>query len=142
MTSVLLNRLPISQVFDHLFSDAFDEVLSPIKHVMRRPAANIVENETAYQVELVAPGYTKDDLTIKLDKNLLTISAQKEQNESESVNNFKHREFYLSSFERSFTLPETVDQTAIEAKFENGILKLNLPKKAELLIEPKTISIS
>jgi HSP20 family protein len=143
MTTLRLNRFPFNQVLDQFLNETLDQVVAPaVKNVLQRPATNIKENDKTYIVELVAPGFTKDDLKISLDKNQLTISAQKEQTESEAANNFKHREFHMNSFERSFTLPESVDQTSIEAKFENGILVVHLPKKAELVVEPKTISIN
>ena len=140
MTQVRINRFPLQSAFDHLLNDAFDMLTTPARNVSR-PAANIVETEKGYEVGIAAPGVTKDDLKIKVDKNILSISATKEVSNEENKPNYKHREFSITSFERTFTLPEHVDVDQIEATFENGILKVALPKKAELLLEPKTISV-
>jgi HSP20 family protein len=144
MTHTRLHRFPFGNVLEQLANEAFEQVIVPaVRGSHSKPAANILESETSYKVEIVAPGFTKADLKIALDKNVLTVSAKKEtENNAATVNNLKHREFSIQSFERSFTLPEQVDQSAIEAKFENGILVLQLPKRAEMIVEPKTINIS
>jgi HSP20 family protein len=143
MNHTRLNRFPLGNVLDNLLTEAFEQVVVPnVRGTYAKPAANISETEKSYQVELVAPGFTKSDLKIALDKQILTISAKKVVENAESVNNYKHREFSIQNFERSFTLPEQVDQNGIEAKFEHGILFIQLPKKAELIVEPKTIEIN
>ena len=97
------------------------------------PAVNILENSDNYEVEMVAPGLTKKDFKIELDNQLLTISYEKE-NKSEDKDkegNYTKREFFYQSFKRSFTLPQTVVHEKIKAKYEDGILKLMIPKKDE-----------
>jgi|LAHU01.1.fsa_nt_gb HSP20 family protein len=101
------------------------------------PTANIVENENDYQVELAVPGYDKKDFSIQLNENVLTIKAEtkSEKEETKSNQQFTRKEHYYASFERHFTLPDTVKVESIEASYENGLLKITLPKKDEKEIE-------
>ena len=101
------------------------------------PPVNIRETDLAYEVELSAPGKQKDDFNIEVDNGLLTISAEfKSENNSEE-GKFTRREFSHSSFRRSFSLPETVNEDDIQAAYESGILKIRLPKREEALPKPK-----
>lgn len=103
------------------------------------PAVNISENEAGFELELAAPGMKKDDFNIEVDKNVLTISNERTSTmeEESKEKNFSRREFYYSSFKRSFNLPETVNTEAIKAAYNDGILKLEIPKKEEALPKPK-----
>ncbi|NOX84624.1 MAG: Hsp20/alpha crystallin family protein [Chlorobi bacterium] len=95
------------------------------------PAVNISETENEYMVEMAAPGMKKSDFNINLDDRVLTISSEKKEEKEEKEKNFTKKEFSYQSFERSFTLPETVDQEKIMAKYADGVLKVILPKKEE-----------
>ncbi len=108
------------------------------------PAVNIKETGDSYHVEVAAPGLKKDDFEINLDNNLLTISSEiKEENTDESNERFTRREFSYSSFRRTFTLPETVEADKISAKYHDGILKIDMPKKEQAKKKPlRTIEIS
>ncbi|MBF0695201.1 MAG: Hsp20/alpha crystallin family protein [Flavobacterium sp.] len=108
------------------------------------PPVNIRETETTFEVELSAPGFNKDIFQIEIDNDLLSISAEiKTENTTEEEGKFTRREFSSSSFKRSFKLPETVNQDEINAGYENGILRVTLPKREEALPKPKrSISIS
>lgn len=90
-------------------------------------AVNILENDNAYELSLMAPGRNKEDFRINLRENILTVSY--EQKEETEQKQWLRNEFHLSSFERSFELNEKVDASAISARYENGILQLTLPKK-------------
>lgn len=103
------------------------------------PAVNIAENEKDFELELFVPGRAKEDFKIEIDDAILTIFAEVEERKEVVEKNFTRREFMLSSFKRAFTLPETVATDKIEATYENGILKFNLPKKEEALPKPKRI---
>ena len=107
---------------------------------------NIKETPDAYRLEVVAPGLDKDNFHVNLEKNILTISAEvkkEEKDDSDSNRNEKQvrREYSYRSFKRSFTLNEKIDGEKIEAKYINGVLTLNLPKKAEVKASAKEISI-
>lgn len=94
------------------------------------PAVNISENSKAFNVELSVPGFEKEEFSIKVEKNILIISAFKENQVEEGGENEKvwRREFTSSSFSRSFVLPENIDTENISAKEKSGILKISLPK--------------
>ncbi|MCH2488785.1 MAG: Hsp20/alpha crystallin family protein [Flavobacteriales bacterium] len=107
------------------------------------PKVNISETDDAFTVALAAPGMKKDDFKIEIDNQVLSISSEMEQNEETESDNFTRREFGYSSFQRSFTLPESVDSEKATASYEDGILKLELPKKEEAKKKPpRSISIS
>lgn len=97
------------------------------------PSANIREDEKQFQIEMAAPGYRKEDFHVQLtERNVLSVSAQLcASDKSEEDGRITRREHCYASFERSFTLPENVDMEHIEAKYENGMLLLTLPKKSE-----------
>ncbi|WP_294312006.1 Hsp20/alpha crystallin family protein [uncultured Chryseobacterium sp.] len=93
------------------------------------PSVNIKENDNHFEVEVAAPGMQKDDFRITLDGNLLTISSSKKNETEESKDHYTRREFSYQSFQRSFELAkDVVDEEHIEAKYENGVLKLIIPK--------------
>jgi HSP20 family protein len=94
------------------------------------PAVNIKENADSFEVEVAAPGMAKGDFKVTLDGNLLTISSAKEEQNEEHHDNYTRREFSYQSFQRSFELQkEVVDQDNIQARYENGMLRLTIPKK-------------
>lgn len=108
------------------------------------PSVNISENTDGFHMELAVPGLTREDFQIAVDKDRLTISAQKTMNSEKAEKTFTRREFNYSTFARTFYLPKTVDKDRISAKYENGILMVTVPKKAEVVKEEKsrTIQIS
>jgi HSP20 family protein len=95
------------------------------------PSVNISEGPDSYEVDMAAPGLEKKDFKIELTHGALTISSEKKvENETKSGKQFTRREYSYQSFSRSFTLPETVESEKISAKYENGVLKVVIPKKA------------
>src|SRR5688572_525872 len=88
------------------------------------PAVNIKENNNEFNIEFAAPGFNKSDFKIKVEENVLNISAEKEGQKSEEKDHFTRKEFSYNSFSRSFTLPQTVNAEKIDAKYNNGILQL------------------
>ncbi|MFQ5448729.1 MAG: Hsp20/alpha crystallin family protein, partial [Saprospiraceae bacterium] len=95
----------------------------------------------AFSIEVAAPGLAKKDFNVKVENEMLVISASHES-QKEEKGKYTRREFSCMSFQRSFILPDSVDAAAINAKYENGILKVALPKKAEAKPLPaKTIKI-
>ncbi len=108
------------------------------------PSVNVKENNDAYEVEVAAPGFDKKDFNIELNNDVLTISSEKKiEKETKDDEQFTKREFSYQSFSRSFTLPVTVENEKIKAKYENGILRVMIPKKEEAKPKPvKRIAIS
>lgn len=107
-----------------------------------RPAANIIENENDFSIELAVPGMNKEDFNIKLEDDILTISAEQKEMEEKDEKNFTRREFRYDGFSRSFTLPEIVDQEKIKADYKDGVLSLMLPKSKEAKVKGREIKIS
>jgi len=125
------DRMP--SVFDDFFkpwNEWFDKSGFPVR-MMNLPAVNITEHKDEYQVSLAAPGLKKDDFHIDVDGNMLTISSEKEENKEEKDKKFTRKEYNYSSFSRTFTLPEEINKEKIEARYEEGVLKLSLPRKEE-----------
>ncbi len=101
------------------------------------PSVNIKEDNNGYEVEVAAPGFNKEEFNVEVNDNILTISSEKRvENETKDGQQFTHREFSYQSFKRTFTLPATVESDKIEAKYENGILHLSIPKKEEAKPKP------
>lgn len=103
------------------------------------PAVNIKNNTENFELELSVPGGKKDDFKVEVDNDVLTISTEVKTEDKENKQNYSRKEFSFSSFKRAFALPETVDGTKIDAAYENGILRLTLPKKEEALPRPKRL---
>ncbi|UJH66819.1 Hsp20/alpha crystallin family protein [Allomuricauda sp. SCSIO 65647] len=101
------------------------------------PAVNIKENEKDFELEFAIPGMKRDDFNVEVDDNILTVSSEVKNEKETKDKNYTRREFSYSSFKRSFTLPETVDEDNINASYVDGILRLALPKKEEALPKPK-----
>tara|TARA_Y200000002_G_scaffold124793_1_gene102367 strand:- start:294 stop:710 length:417 start_codon:yes stop_codon:yes gene_type:complete len=101
------------------------------------PAANIIEADDHFDIQLATPGKKKGDFKIELEEGVLTISSEDEIKSTEKEANFTRKEFGYSSFKRSFNIPETVSADKISALYKEGILTVSLPKKAEALPEPK-----
>lgn len=108
------------------------------------PSVNIKENEAGFEVEMAIPGMDKGDFKIELNHDVLTISSEKKvENEVKEGEHFTRREFSYQAFSRSFTLPNTVDNERINAKYENGILSVAIPKREEARPKPvRQIAIS
>ena len=106
-----------------------------------QPAVNVVETNTEFRLELAAPGFEKQDFTLSVEKDYLTISAKHEQKQETEEERFTRREFRVDSFQHAFKLPQTVNQEAVKAVYENGILNVTLPKKEEAKAVSKTIAI-
>jgi HSP20 family protein len=107
------------------------------------PNANIAEREKDFHIELAAPGLDRKDFKVEVDNGVLSISAKKEEEKKEENKNYKKREFSYNSFSRSFTLPENCHYDKIDAKYENGLLKVTLPKKEVTISKPvKEIKVS
>jgi HSP20 family protein len=140
MTLVKNNFRPVNfnSVFNELFNDfpAYAD-----KAGLNFPPVNIAETADGYHVELNAPGRNKEDFKINLDNGLLTVSYEKkEETKDEAVKNIR-REFSFQSFKRSFSLEDKVEAASIQAKYENGLLKVFLPKKAAVKEAAKQITV-
>lgn len=144
MTQLKFINRPVAKQFDNFLNDFFTPSVwsNPSTDVNSIPAANVLETPTAYVLEINAPGRNKEDFNLNLDKDLLTVSYEKkEEIPSEDLKSVR-REFHYNSLKRSFSLDDKIDTAHIQARYENGILKIDLPKKPEVQQQPKQITIS
>ncbi len=100
---------------------------------------NILETDDRFLIELVAPGFHKSEFSIELEKQLLTIRAEHQEDKQEQTSKFHTRQFIAHSFTRSFRIPETIDEDKISANYDSGILMVTLPKKKTEDIEIKKL---
>lgn len=133
------NYSPMKDVFQDFFSNAVNRTLSDILNIdspVSLPSVNIVESPDNFKIEMAAPGLEKGDFKLSLENNRLSVSSEKEERKTEENENFTRKEFSYSSFTRSFDLPDTLDVENISANYENGILYITLPKRAEAKPQP------
>jgi len=125
----------VASIFDNLFNnESFNIPRASVGNTT--PAVNIRENEDEFFLDFAIPGINKENVNIELDKDLLTVSSEINENKEETKGNFTRREFHYASFKRSFILPETVDTTKIKADYNNGVLNISIPKKEEAKPKP------
>ena len=144
MNLIKRNGSPVNQwplLFDNFFNREFSnwglENFSDTNTTV--PRVNVKENKDTFVVEVAAPGMDKKDFKVQLEGNLLTVSSERteQNNEDNQDEKYSRREFSYQSFQRTFTLPkDVVDADKIQAKYENGLLHLEIPKKEEAKVKP------
>jgi HSP20 family protein len=133
-----VNRLPyLGSVTLPIMKTAFTAEDMPDHFRAMRPAANITENEKEFQIELAVPGYSREAITINNESNVLNVKGAVTENQSEQK--YHLRQFGISSFARSFRMPENADMDSVEAIYNNGILKIVIAKVQKP--EPRKIEI-
>ncbi|HXB44803.1 MAG TPA: Hsp20/alpha crystallin family protein [Puia sp.] len=130
----------IGNAFDEFFNE-FPVLAAKEWNNWNFPPVNIHDTATGYHLELSVPGRSKEDFKISVENGLLTISFEKKQ--EAKVEDYKtiRREFSFKSFKRSFNLDDSMDASNIQAKYENGLLKLLIPKKEQEKTSSKQITI-
>ena len=123
----IIKRTNYPIMFDEFFNDFFN--VKP----MSVPPHNIMETENDFQIEFSVPGSNKKDFEIEVENDNIKIIKKKE--DSDTNNSYSRKEFNYSFFEKSFYLPESIDQSKISSKYDNGILRISLPKKNEVIIQ-------
>jgi len=104
------------------------------------PPVDVYEDENSIQVRLEVPGIEEKDIDIRLENNVLTVQGERKFEKEEKEENFHRIERRYGSFTRSFTLPATVNSEEVRADYEQGVLKIRLPKRAEA--KPKQIKVN
>ena len=127
----------VNSVFDNLFNESF----VTDRLVTRVPAVNIVEVSNAFAIEVAAPGLNKADFKINVDKNIISVSVEKVDHQDKEEKMYSKREYNYASFSRSFTLPETVDYSNIDASYVDGILTVTISKKEDAIIAKRLIEV-
>ena len=123
----IIKRTNYPIMFDEFFNDFFN--VKP----MSVPPHNIMETENDFQIEFSVPGSNKKDFEIEVENDNIKIIKKKE--DLDTSTNYSRQEFNYSFFEKSFYLPESIDQSKISSKYDNGILRISLPKKSEVIIQ-------
>ncbi|MBP6456829.1 MAG: Hsp20/alpha crystallin family protein [Chitinophagaceae bacterium] len=136
-----------SNLLNPLFQNFFEladlpEVNFSVGKNAHLPATNVTETKDAYLIKMATPGFTKEDLKIELEKEILKVSASVEEKTESNEEKITRQEFTKKSFSRSFTMPENVEENNIKASYENGILNLELTKLVKKEKEAKTIVIN
>lgn len=120
----------LARSFDRLFDDNFDRFFGNGNSSLRSPALDVTETETGYKVAIDLPGVAKEDVKITIEGRQVSVSATTQREDvRKDGERVLYRERATSSFARSFTLPQEVDQESSQARLDNGVLTLNLARK-------------
>ncbi len=135
------NRVLVDELFNNFFRNDYHEPY--VKNCGSKAATNIFETDKEFKIEVQLPGFTKEDLQLNVHNSLLTIKVENKKEENKEEYKYAHREFGAENYEKQYRLPKTVDTDKISAKFENGVLNVELPKKEEALEKaPVEIKVS
>ena len=139
MRIVKYNNNNNNNVFPSLMNEFFNDDfgLNFFNRNYSVPSVNSIENNDSFEIDLAVPGMKKEDFSIELNDKILVITSESSNN----IENDKMRlnEFNFSSFQRSFRVPDSVDQDKIKANYKNGILKIKLPKRKESISKPNRV---
>jgi HSP20 family protein len=142
MTLVKHHKRPVRpSFFDSIFDDlilgeSFQKTMvSP--RTAKMPVANVQDNPNAWVIELIAPGWNKEDLNLAVNEGVLSISTEMKESAEESEKNYTRKEFHLSTFERKFQLPENVNEEEISAEYNSGVLFITIPKMDSKQTKPE-----
>ena len=105
------------------------------------PAMNIAESDKEYTLDVVVPGFSKDDIQIDVENDMLTISAEAKKESSEDNKEYSRKEYNFSSFRHTFRLPDNVKDDSITAEYKEGVLKMHIPKTGQQVTASKKIDI-
>lgn len=134
------NQYWLPSIFNDIFDDDFMGY-TPAKQ-FASPAVNIIENEKDYQIEVAAPGMSKEDFKVRLENdNELVISLEKKNEDKHEKKNYLRREFSYASFKQAFIIPDEVEAEGINAAMVDGVLKITLPKKEASVKTPASRQI-
>jgi HSP20 family protein len=143
MLPSLRNRTSLPSLVEEYFNGDFLPRFFDVENYHSVPAVNIIESKDEYRIKVAAPGLKKEDFDIQIDKNVLTVSSEKEEKREEKEEKTVRKEFSYFSFKRCFSLPETVNSDKINATHQDGILEIVVPKREEAKEKPaRNIRIS
>ena len=106
------------------------------------PAANVIESENEFKLDMAVPGYQKNDFNLEVENDILVISAEMKDSKEDKDKGYSRKEFSYQSFSRSFHLPESVNAEKINAKYDNGILHIHIPKMETAVSKKKHIKVA
>lgn len=141
MSAIRIRNSAFPALVENFFSRNTGDFFDPF-HGGTVPPVNIFETEEGFHIELAAPGLKKEKFRINQNHNQLSISYENEEHNEGLIGRFTRREFRQTSFKRVFTIPQTIDVERIAASYEDGIMRLHLPKKEEAKVKTeRTIEI-
>jgi HSP20 family protein len=132
---------PVDRLASGIFGRDIAQFFGSDDVFTRAPRVNIVERKDDFQVQVLAPGFRKEELKMDIANDVLTISGEHSNEQLSEGERYTRREFSTTSFKRSFTLPKEVKSDAIVATYENGVLNVNIPKSEESKPQTRTIEI-
>ena len=134
---------PLSPVFPSILDDFFVDDIFPFRRSNERvlPPTNIEETDKEFKLEMAIPGLNKDDINVEVDDNRLFVSTEAEESKEETEKNYTRKEYSYNSFERSFTLPDNATGD-VDAKYEDGVLHITLPKKKVEMVKTKKVKVA
>jgi HSP20 family protein len=135
------NKNGLMPGFNNVFDSIFNDTFFSDRMVARVPAANISESADHFHVELAAPGLKKEDFKLKLERDVLSISVEQSGETQQQERSYAKREYSYSSFVRAFTLPESANAEGIQAKYTDGVLCIDIPKREEAKMVTRQIEI-
>jgi HSP20 family protein len=138
--SDLLKKETGFPTFSDFFGDDFFKMNIPFKDWS--PAVNVIENDSNYEIEVAAPGVKKDEFELDVENGILSVKGKTEKEAEEKKKNYTRKEFSSRSFSKSLTLPENTDKESIQAKYQDGILKVTIDKSAPSNSDKKQILIT
>ncbi len=125
----------VGNLFNELFNTAVGDIVNNVEgKKFTNPATNVIEHDDRFELEVSLPGFSKEDIEIKMEDEKLTIKA-KEQSTQETLN-YRLREWNYKGFEKHYKISEMIDTTAITASFDQGVLNIILAKKKEAIPQP------
>jgi len=128
MTLVRNYNTPTIRLFNNLFDELFDFPTVVTDSKVKTPVHDVIENDKEYQIDILLAGVKKDDIEINVEKDVLTIKAERKENIDIKYN---RKETYFGKYERSFILPDDVDEENVNASMSDGILKIIVPKQTD-----------
>jgi HSP20 family protein len=129
---------PSTRLFESILDDLFE--IPTVNKLAKTPIHDVIENEKEFQVEMLLAGLKKEDIGIDVDKDVLTIKAERKEVKDLKYN---RKETYFGKYERSFVLPDTADKENINASLVDGVLKIIIPKlEGDVKLSKKTIEIT
>jgi len=128
--------------FSNLFDEVFNRDIDSNSSCSTSPSVNIIENEKEYRIQMAAPGLERKDFKVETEDRKLIISSDKEKMSMENGETYRKKEFSFTGFKRVFSIPNSLDNTKIQASYNSGILTVIVPKKDPVKAEVTKIEIS
>ena len=135
----LLRDVFFPKGFDSMMNSFLQETDENLQTSFFRPSVDVVEHEENYEIHVSIPGVKREDITLDVQRNQLIVSGERKQVTEKKEAKYHTGEIRYGKFSRTFYLPDDVNHNAIEAKFEDGVLNIQIPKAEQA--KPKTIKI-